>query len=158
MSLDSKHTEAHSSPNSTDSLYLLVTQVPRPCDMAIFVLTITTTTQPITLPLAHAHGVIEIERNQEHIRYKTMSMTGLLLVRASEHSRNFKKHNVCVPSVESISMVLPSLRFNTGIYHAGTCSYYTCMYTKLWNLGGTSKLAKINIIVISTFAPPPAPF
>ena len=27
-------------------------------DMAIFVLTTTTTTQPITLPLAHAHGVI----------------------------------------------------------------------------------------------------
>ena len=27
-------------------------------DMAIFVLTTTTTTQSITLPLAHAHGVI----------------------------------------------------------------------------------------------------
>ena len=35
-------------------------------DMAIFVLTITTTTttQPITLPLAHAHGVIKLSRNK----------------------------------------------------------------------------------------------
>ena len=57
MSLDSKHAEAPFSPNATDSLYLLVAQVPRPRDMAIFVLTITTTTTPpITLPLAHAAG------------------------------------------------------------------------------------------------------
>ena len=33
--------------------------MPRPRDMAIFVLTtMTTTTRPITLPLAHARGVI----------------------------------------------------------------------------------------------------
>ena len=60
-----KHTEAHFSPNSTDSLCFLVAQVPRPRDMAIFVLTtttttMTTTTRPITLPLAHARGVIII--------------------------------------------------------------------------------------------------
>ena len=59
MSLDSKHAEARFSPNATDSLYLLVAQVPRPRDMAIFVLTTTTITiRPITLPLAHARGVI----------------------------------------------------------------------------------------------------
>ena len=43
MSLDLKHAEARFSPNATDSLYLLVTQVPRPRDMAIFVLTTTRT-------------------------------------------------------------------------------------------------------------------
>ena len=61
MFLDSKHAEAHFSPNATDSLYLLVAQMPRPRDMVIFVLTTTTTTtttRPITLPLAHARGVI----------------------------------------------------------------------------------------------------
>ena len=64
MFLDSKHAEAHFSPNATDSLYLLVAQVPRPRDMVIFVLTTTTTTmtttttRPITLSLAHARGVI----------------------------------------------------------------------------------------------------
>ena len=59
MSLDSKHTEARFSPNVTDSLCLLVAQLPRPRDMVIFVLTTTTTTtRPITLPLAHARGVI----------------------------------------------------------------------------------------------------
>ena len=44
MSIDSKHAEAHFSPNATDSLYLLVAQVPRPRDMVIFVPTITTMT------------------------------------------------------------------------------------------------------------------
>ena len=54
MSLDSKHAEARFLPNVTDSLYLLVAH-----NMTIFVLTtITTTTRPITLPLAHARGVI----------------------------------------------------------------------------------------------------
>ena len=57
MSFDSKHSEARFSPNATDSLYLLVAQVPRPRDMAIFVLT-TTITRPITLSLAHARGII----------------------------------------------------------------------------------------------------
>ena len=60
MSLDSKHAEARFSPNLTDSLYLLVAQVPRPQDVAIFVLTTTTMTRPITLPLAHACGVITV--------------------------------------------------------------------------------------------------
>ena len=52
------------SAHATDSLYmyLLVAQVPRPRNMAIFVLTTTTTMmtmiRPITLPLAHARGVI----------------------------------------------------------------------------------------------------
>ena len=50
MSFDSRHSEARFSPNATDSLCLLVAQVPRPRDMAIFVLTTTTTTRPITLP------------------------------------------------------------------------------------------------------------
>jgi hypothetical protein len=35
--------------------------VPISPDMAIFVLTVTTTTQPITLPLAHARGVIIVD-------------------------------------------------------------------------------------------------
>ena len=59
MSLNLKHTEACCLPNVTDSL---VAQVPRPQDMTIFVLmtmtTITMTTRPITLRLAHARGVI----------------------------------------------------------------------------------------------------
>ncbi len=49
--LDLKHTEASFSPNLIDSLCL---QVPRSREVAIFVIT---TTQPITLPLAHARGV-----------------------------------------------------------------------------------------------------
>ena len=60
MSLNSKHTEARFSPNATDSLCLLATQVPRPQDMAIFVLMTTTTTiRPIALlptPCACAQG------------------------------------------------------------------------------------------------------
>ena len=44
MSLDSRHAEARFSPNATDSLNILVAQVPRPRDMAIFVLTTTITT------------------------------------------------------------------------------------------------------------------
>ena len=56
MSLDSKHTEACFLPNATDSLCLWVAYMPRHQEMAIFVLTTTTTTQPITLPLAHARG------------------------------------------------------------------------------------------------------
>ena len=68
MSLDSKHAEARFSPNATDSLYLLVAQVPRPRDMAIFVLTTTTTTRPITLPLAHARGVSSPELDKAIIK------------------------------------------------------------------------------------------
>ena len=49
VSLDLKHTEASFSPNSIDSLCLRVIRTPRTRDMAIFVLT-TTTTRPITLP------------------------------------------------------------------------------------------------------------
>ena len=59
MPLDLIYDEGSLSPKSTDSLCLLVAQVPRPRDMAIFVLT-TTTTLPITLPLAHARGVINV--------------------------------------------------------------------------------------------------
>ena len=45
-------------PNAGDSLYLIVTQVPRPRDMVVFVLMTTKmTTRPITLSLAHARGV-----------------------------------------------------------------------------------------------------
>ena len=58
MSLDLNHTEASFLPNWTDSRYLQVAQVPRSGDMAIFELTMTTTTLPITLPLVHVHGVI----------------------------------------------------------------------------------------------------
>ena len=43
ISLDSKHTEARFSPNTTHSLCLLVTQVPRSRDKAIFLLTTMTT-------------------------------------------------------------------------------------------------------------------
>ena len=70
MSFDSKQTETRFSPNATDSLCLRITKVPRPRDMAIFVLTTTiTTTRPITLPLAHAHGVI----NYNHSTMSCMS-------------------------------------------------------------------------------------
>ena len=48
MSLNLKHTEACFSSNATDSLCLLVAQVPRPRDMMIFVLTITTITTMTT--------------------------------------------------------------------------------------------------------------
>ena len=60
MPLDSKHTEASFSPNSTYSLCLQLTQMPRSPDVAIFVsITTTTTTQPITLPFVHVCGVIK---------------------------------------------------------------------------------------------------
>ena len=53
------HTKASFSLNLIDSLCLRVAQTPTIRDMAIFVLTITTTmTQLITLPLVHACGVI----------------------------------------------------------------------------------------------------
>ena len=64
---DSKHNEASFSTISTDKLYLRVAQMPRSPDLAIFVLTTQTDdrqttdrrqTKPITLPLAHARGVI----------------------------------------------------------------------------------------------------
>ena len=58
---DSKHTEANFSAIFTDTLYLQVTQMPRSPDLAIFVLTTDhrqLQTKPITLPLAHACGVI----------------------------------------------------------------------------------------------------
>ena len=59
MSLDPKHTEASFSPHSTDLLNLQLAQVPTSPDLAIFVSMMTTmTTRPITLPLAHACGVI----------------------------------------------------------------------------------------------------
>ena len=56
MSLNLKHTEASSSPNSIDSLCLRVAQMPTSQDMAIFVLT----TKLITSPLAHARGLNEV--------------------------------------------------------------------------------------------------
>ena len=49
-------------PNSIDSSCLRVAQTPRTRDMAIFLLTTTTTTTTtrlITLPLAHARGVMK---------------------------------------------------------------------------------------------------
>ena len=60
---DSKHTEVSFSATLTDTLYLRVTQMPRSPDLAIFVLTTDNDrqqrqTKPITLPLAHARGVI----------------------------------------------------------------------------------------------------
>ena len=63
---DLKHTEASFSAIFTDTLHLRVAQMPRSPDLAIFVLTTddrqTTDdrrqTKPITLPLAHARGVI----------------------------------------------------------------------------------------------------
>ena len=59
MPLDSKHSEASFSSNSTDLLCLWVANVPRCQDLVIFLLTkTTTTTEPITLPLVHARGVI----------------------------------------------------------------------------------------------------
>ena len=60
MPLDSEQTEASFSPNLTYSLRLQLAQVPRPSDLAIFVSTTatTTTTRPITLPLAYARGVM----------------------------------------------------------------------------------------------------
>ncbi|MCG8623027.1 MAG: hypothetical protein MJE68_13660 [Proteobacteria bacterium] len=66
MSNDSKHNEASFSTISTDMLYLRVAQTPRSPDLAIFVLTTDDRqtdrrqTKPITLPLAHARGVIII--------------------------------------------------------------------------------------------------
>ena len=60
---DSKHNEASFSTISTDKLYLWVAQMSRSPDLAIFVLTTDRQTdrrqtKPITLPLAHARGVI----------------------------------------------------------------------------------------------------
>ena len=61
---DSKHNEANFSTTSTDKSYLRVAQIPRSPDLAIFVLTTDDRqtdrrqTKPITLPLAHARGVI----------------------------------------------------------------------------------------------------
>ena len=65
MPLDSKHPEASFSPTSTGSLYFRVAEMPKSQDLAIFLWTTTTTTtttatRPITLPLAHARGVIII--------------------------------------------------------------------------------------------------
>ena len=54
MPLYSNHSEASFSPNWTDLLCLQVAKVPRCWDLAIFLLTMTTTmTEPITLSLAH---------------------------------------------------------------------------------------------------------
>ena len=63
---DSKHNEASFSTISTDKLYLRFAQTPRSPDLAIFVLTTDRQTdrrqtKPITLPLAHARGVIMTE-------------------------------------------------------------------------------------------------
>ena len=58
--LDSKHTEASFSPNWTNSLSLQLAQVSRSPDLANFVSMTTMTTEPITLPLAHACGVMII--------------------------------------------------------------------------------------------------
>ena len=57
MALDSERTEASFSSNSTYLLYLQLSQAPRSPDLAIFV---SVMTQPITLPFAHACGVIII--------------------------------------------------------------------------------------------------
>ena len=57
MSLNSEHTEASFSPNSTYLLCLQYGQVPIRPDLVIVVSTMTTTTRPITL---HARGVIII--------------------------------------------------------------------------------------------------
>ena len=60
-SIQSKLKPIFTMPNLIDSLCLRVAQVPRSRDMAIFVLTTTTTAltiRPIILPLAHARGVI----------------------------------------------------------------------------------------------------
>ena len=63
MLLDSKHSEASFSSYSTDLPCLRVAKVPRSQDLAIFLLTMMTmtTTEPITLPLAHACGVTSIK-------------------------------------------------------------------------------------------------
>ena len=56
---DSKHTEASFSAIFTDRLHLRVAQMPRSPDLAIFVLTTDRRqTKLITLPLAHARGII----------------------------------------------------------------------------------------------------
>ena len=55
---DSKHNEASFSTISTDMLYLRIAQTPTSLDLAIFVRR--RQTKPITLPLAHARGVIII--------------------------------------------------------------------------------------------------
>jgi hypothetical protein len=54
---DSKHNEASFSTTLTDLLYLLVAQMLKYPDLAIFVV-IDRRTEPITLPLAYACGVI----------------------------------------------------------------------------------------------------
>jgi hypothetical protein len=65
VSLDLKHTGASFSPNLIDSLCLRVAQVPRSRDVAIFVLT--TTQRPITLPLEHVRGVINLKFSGKEI-------------------------------------------------------------------------------------------
>ena len=62
MPLNSEHTEASFSPNSTYLFCSQLAQVPRSADLAIFVstttmITMTMTTRLITLPLTHVHGV-----------------------------------------------------------------------------------------------------
>ena len=69
LPIDLKHNEANLATISMDMLYLRVAQTPRSPDPAIFVLTTTDDrrrqTQPITLPLAHARGVIISEGQVE---------------------------------------------------------------------------------------------
>ena len=50
--------------NLTDSLHLQFTQVLRSPDLMSFVSTMTTTTEPIALPLAHVCGVKKTTTNQ----------------------------------------------------------------------------------------------
>ena len=73
---DSKHAEASFSAIFTDALHLRVAQMSRSPDLGIFVLTTDDRqtddrrqTKPITLPLAHARGVII----QAHYRHSTLS-------------------------------------------------------------------------------------
>ena len=139
ISLDSKHTEARFSPNSTDSLCFLVAQVPRPPDMAIFLLTTTTTTttttRPITLPLAHARGVTKALRAHTpraavsttftYILCQVVRMSGKHMV-GSVHRRDQQKLmpkcsicDACGPCQTIRSIMKPVFRLYQRIY----CTY-----------------------------------
>ena len=64
------HVPQFEAPNATDSLCLRVAYnyyVPRHREMAMFVLTITTTIRPISLLLAHAHGVVKVGHAQSKL-------------------------------------------------------------------------------------------
>ena len=72
--LNSVHTEASFSPNSTKSMYLQLAQVPRSLDLVIVsmtTMTTTTMTEPIALPLAHTHGVKKKKKKKKIQLYST---------------------------------------------------------------------------------------